>query len=107
MPEEIDVPIRDPERFRGLLPPERFEEFDRGVEEARVLLDGRAVWNVNNPQWDVGAQRHPRGLSEGTSGVHQHVHSRPRAGTPHSPKCSILQEKRARERTPLPVVSVV
>jgi trehalose synthase len=48
MPQEIDVPTRDPELFRSVLPPERFEEFQRGAEQARVLLAGRAVWNVNS-----------------------------------------------------------
>jgi trehalose synthase len=48
MPQEIDVPLRDPEQFRSLLPPERFEEFRRAEEEARELLDGRIVWNVNS-----------------------------------------------------------
>ena len=48
MPQEIDVPNRNPERFRGVLPPERFEEFQRGAEEARTLLAGRTVWNVNS-----------------------------------------------------------
>jgi trehalose synthase len=46
--EEIDVPVRDPERFREALPRERFEEFLRGAEEARALLRGRIVWNVNS-----------------------------------------------------------
>ena len=31
-----------------MLPPERLEEFERGVQEARGLLDGRVVWNVNS-----------------------------------------------------------
>jgi trehalose synthase len=48
MPQEIDVPIRDPEQFRDVLPPEVFEGFQRGAEEARSLLAGRAVWNVNS-----------------------------------------------------------
>jgi trehalose synthase len=47
-PQEIDVPIRHPERFRAVLPPGRFEEFERGAAEARELLAGRAVWNVNS-----------------------------------------------------------
>jgi trehalose synthase len=46
--EEIDVPVRNPERFRDVLPRERFEEFRRGAEEARALLRGRVVWNVNS-----------------------------------------------------------
>ena len=40
--------MRNPERFRGVLPPMRFEEFQRGAEEARNLLAGRTVWNVNS-----------------------------------------------------------
>jgi trehalose synthase len=48
MPHEIDISSMDPWRFRSVLPPERLEEFERGVEEARELLDGRVVWNVNS-----------------------------------------------------------
>ncbi len=48
MPQEIEVPIRHPEQFRDLLPLERYEEFERGAEEARELLAGRVVWNVNS-----------------------------------------------------------
>jgi trehalose synthase len=48
MPEEIDVPVRHPEHFRKVLPPERYEDFERGAEEARELLAGRVVWNVNS-----------------------------------------------------------
>jgi len=43
MPQEIEVPIRDPEQYRDVLPPEVFEEFQRGAEEARSLLAGRTV----------------------------------------------------------------
>jgi trehalose synthase len=48
MPQEIEVPTRHPEQFRAVLPPERYEEFERGAEEARELLAGRVVWNVNS-----------------------------------------------------------
>ncbi len=48
MLEAVDVPVRDPERFRDLLPPERFVEFERSAKEARALLAGRVVWNVNS-----------------------------------------------------------
>jgi trehalose synthase len=48
MPQEIDVPLRDPGLFRSALGPERFEELERGFERARALLAGRAVWNVNS-----------------------------------------------------------
>jgi trehalose synthase len=48
MPHEVDISAMDPGRFRSVLPRERLEEFERGVEEARELLDGRVVWNVNS-----------------------------------------------------------
>ena len=48
MPTEIDILAKDPERFREVLTPDRFEEFERRAEEARGLLAGRSVWNVNS-----------------------------------------------------------
>jgi trehalose synthase len=48
MPQEIDVPLRDPDQFEGVLPHDRFEELQRAAGEARELLDGRVVWNVNS-----------------------------------------------------------
>jgi trehalose synthase len=48
MPQEIDVPIRDAEPLRSLLSAERFDEFQREAERARILLAGRTVWNVNS-----------------------------------------------------------
>jgi trehalose synthase len=48
VPELVHVSSTDPERFRSVLPAHRFEEFRRGVEEARHLLAGRVVWNVNS-----------------------------------------------------------
>jgi trehalose synthase len=48
MPQEIEVPSRRPEHFHDVLPPERYAEFERGAEEARELLAGRVVWNVNS-----------------------------------------------------------
>ena len=48
MPKEMEISSMSPERFRTVLAPERFEAFQRGIEEARVLLEGRVVWNVNS-----------------------------------------------------------
>ncbi len=48
MPSEVDISSMDPGRFASVLPPERLDEFERGVEDARALLDGRVVWNVNS-----------------------------------------------------------
>jgi trehalose synthase len=48
MPQEIEIPSMDLERFASVLPPNRFEAFDGGAREARELLDGRVVWNINS-----------------------------------------------------------
>src|SRR3954465_14388150 len=38
----------DPNRFQTVLPPDRMRAFEQGAEEARRLLDGRVVWNINS-----------------------------------------------------------
>jgi trehalose synthase len=48
VPQQVEISAVDPERFRSVLPPERFETFEAGVREARELLAGRVVWNVNS-----------------------------------------------------------
>jgi trehalose synthase len=48
MPTEIDISCMGTDRFRSVLPSERLEEFERGIAEARELLHGRVVWNVNS-----------------------------------------------------------
>ena len=48
MPIEVDISPMSPDRFRAVLTPDRHEEFERGAREARELLDGRVVWNVNS-----------------------------------------------------------
>ena len=48
MPQEVNISPVDPGRFRSVLPPERLEAFDRATDEARHLLDGRCVWNINS-----------------------------------------------------------
>src|ERR1700710_720874 len=45
---EVDISSMSPARFRWILTPERFEAFERGMEEGRRLLAGRVVWNVNS-----------------------------------------------------------
>jgi trehalose synthase len=46
--QEIEIAPMSPGRFRTVLPPERFAEFERRAEETRRLLDRRAVWNINS-----------------------------------------------------------
>jgi trehalose synthase len=48
MPFEVDVSPMSTERFRSVLSAEHAALFERGAEEARELLDGRVVWNVNS-----------------------------------------------------------
>jgi trehalose synthase len=48
VPIDIDISPMSPDRFRSVLPASGREEFERGIEEARVLLDGRVVWNLNS-----------------------------------------------------------
>jgi trehalose synthase len=48
MPQEVDVPSRDAERFQSVLPVDRYAEFVETVRQARQLLDGRVIWNVNS-----------------------------------------------------------
>jgi trehalose synthase len=45
---EVEISSMSPDRFEAVLHPERFAAFERGVHEARELLDGRVVWNVNS-----------------------------------------------------------
>jgi trehalose synthase len=48
MPQQIDISPVSPERFRAVVPGERIDAFDQGAREARELLDGHVVWNVNS-----------------------------------------------------------
>jgi trehalose synthase len=45
---EVEVSSMSPERFRSVLAPERYEQFERGMHEGRELLAGRVVWNINS-----------------------------------------------------------
>ena len=45
---EVGVSSTSPERFRSVLAPERYEQFERGMQRGRELLAGRVVWNINS-----------------------------------------------------------
>src|SRR4030088_1640289 len=45
---EVEISPMNPERFRSVLTPEQVAAFEQGLREARELLDGRVVWNVNS-----------------------------------------------------------
>lgn len=46
--DEVKVTPRSPDAFSEVLSGERYEEFARVVLEARKVLEGRTVWNVNS-----------------------------------------------------------
>jgi trehalose synthase len=45
---EVEVSSMSPERFRSVLAPARYEQFERGMQHGRELLAGRVVWNINS-----------------------------------------------------------
>jgi trehalose synthase len=45
---EVEVSSMSPERFRSVLTPEPYEQFERGMQHGRELLAGRVVWNINS-----------------------------------------------------------
>ncbi|MCW3024207.1 MAG: glycosyltransferase [Conexibacter sp.] len=47
-PHEVTMPPRSLERFRAVLAPDRMAALERASDEARRLLAGRVVWNVNS-----------------------------------------------------------
>lgn len=45
---DVEVSSTSPERFRSVLDPARYAEFERAMEHGRELLDSRVVWNINS-----------------------------------------------------------
>ena len=45
---EVEISSMSPKRFRSVLTAERFEAFEPGIRDARELLAGRVVWNINS-----------------------------------------------------------
>src|SRR6266576_118206 len=45
---EVEISPISPERYRSVLSPGPLEAFERAIEEARRLLEGRVVWNVGS-----------------------------------------------------------
>jgi trehalose synthase len=114
MPQEIDVPLRDLAQFRKVLPLERFDELMRASEEARDLLHGRIVWNVNSTARGGGVAEllrplvgYARGAGvdarwvvidgspdffEVTKRIHNHLHGSPGDGGPLDEQARRLYE---------------
>jgi trehalose synthase len=48
MPQEIEIAPVSLEPFRLVLPPDRYDALEHTAHEARELLQGRVVWNINS-----------------------------------------------------------
>jgi trehalose synthase len=46
--ENVDVQALEPQRFREVIPADRYDRFAEAFARARALLEGRVVWNVNS-----------------------------------------------------------
>jgi trehalose synthase len=46
--EEVKISSMSPERFSSVLGPDRFAAFEDGMRDARELLEGHVVWNINS-----------------------------------------------------------
>ena len=48
MLEQVPVAAKDPEPYRRVVGEDRYRDFESAADEARTLLAGRVVWNVNS-----------------------------------------------------------
>jgi trehalose synthase len=46
--DRVDVRALAPQRFKEVIPAERYDRFAEAIAQARALLAGRVVWNVNS-----------------------------------------------------------
>jgi trehalose synthase len=46
--ENVDVHALAPQRFREVIPADRYDKFAEAFARAHTLLEGRVVWNVNS-----------------------------------------------------------
>jgi trehalose synthase len=46
--ERVDVRALAPQRFKEVIPAERYDRFAEVIAQARALLAGRVVWNINS-----------------------------------------------------------
>jgi trehalose synthase len=58
----VDVGKFDPQRFGGVLTPERYQEFMTIVDAAAPFFEGRVVWNVNSTDKGGGVAEMLRSL---------------------------------------------
>ena len=49
-PREVPVTPRDLDRYRSLIPPDRFAELQTGAAEATAAMSSRALWNISSTE---------------------------------------------------------
>jgi trehalose synthase len=81
-PQPVHVPPLSPSRFRDILDENAWEEFQQGIAEAREVLDGRAIWNVNSTAAGGGVAEMLRSFLSYTRGAGIDVRWMVIAGTP-------------------------
>src|SRR5918992_617799 len=60
--EEVPVGVLEPRRFREVISEESFTRFEQKIEQARSMLEGRVIWNVNSTALGGGVAEMLRSL---------------------------------------------
>ena len=81
-PQEVRVAPISPERLREVLSPPDWEEFERGIVQARDVLEGRVVWMVNSTAAGGGVAEMLRSFLAYTRGAGVNVRWMVMSGTP-------------------------
>jgi trehalose synthase len=81
-PRAVQISPISPARFRSVLDKDEWEEFERGIAEARGILQGRVLWNVNSTAVGGGVAEMLRSLLSYTRGAGIDVRWMVIAGTP-------------------------
>jgi trehalose synthase len=119
---EVQVSSISPSRFRSVLPAERFAAFEQGMREARELLAGRVVWNINSTARGGGVAElleslvaYARGAGidtrwlviegspeffEVTKRIHNRLHGAPGDGGPLDDRAHTVYERSVQQNLP-------
>ncbi len=111
---EVDVSPVSPDRFQEVVAPDVFSSFQEHVARARVLLDGRTIWNVNSTATGGGVAEMLRSLVAYVKGagldarwlvipgnpaffrvtkrIHNYLHSSPGDGGPLDEQARVTYE---------------
>jgi trehalose synthase len=119
---EVPVSSISPSRFSSVLPPERFAAFEQAMRDARELLAGRVVWNINSTARGGGVAEllesllaYARGAGidtrwlvieggpeffEVTKRIHNRLHGAPGDGGPLDDRAYAVYEQSLRQNMP-------